>query len=82
MDILVNNAGRSQRASWETTDLSVDREMLELNVLGVLSLTKVVLPDMLANENGHIVNMSSIAGKMGKEGAYTISTVMIRRSGL
>jgi len=40
--------------------------MLDLNVLGVLSLTKQVLPHMLERKNGHIVNMSSVAGKLGK----------------
>lgn len=65
IDILVNNAGRSQRASFEKTELKVDREMLEINVLSVLSLTKAVLPHMLERKEGHIVNMSSVAGIMG-----------------
>jgi len=63
----VNNAGRSQRAAWEHTDLQVDRDMLELNVLSVLSLTKRVLPHMLDRGQGHIVNMSSVAGKIGMD---------------
>ncbi|KAJ8308827.1 hypothetical protein KUTeg_013701 [Tegillarca granosa] len=67
VDILVNNAGRSQRAEWISTSLEVDREMLELNVMGVLSLTKKVLPHMVKRKEGHIVNMSSVAGKFGKE---------------
>ncbi|KAL4237768.1 Dehydrogenase/reductase SDR member 7 [Mactra antiquata] len=69
IDILVNNAGRSQRAEWEKTSLKVDRDMLELNVLSVLSLTKLVLPNMIDRKEGHIVNMSSVAGKMGLPGA-------------
>ncbi|WAR18269.1 DHRS7-like protein [Mya arenaria] len=73
IDVLVNNAGRSQRAAWEKTDLQVDREMLEINVLSVLSLTKQVLPRMLDRGQGHIVNMSSVAGKVGAplSGSYT-----------
>ncbi|KAK3092638.1 hypothetical protein FSP39_005225 [Pinctada imbricata] len=73
VDILVNNAGRSQRAAWEKTDLLVDRDMLELNVIAVLSLTKTVLPSMLDRHDGHIVNMSSVAGKIGAplSGSYT-----------
>lgn len=66
IDVLVNNAGRSQRAEWEKTDLQVDRDMLEINVLSVLSLTKLVLPNMIVRKEGHIVNMSSVAGKLGK----------------
>ena len=64
----MNNAGKSQRAAWELTELSVDREMLELNVLSVLSLTKLILPHMLQRKEGHIANMSSAAGIIGKEG--------------
>ena len=48
------------------TDLDVDRQMFDLNVLSMLSLTKLVLPHMLERKQGHIVAMSSIAGKMGK----------------
>lgn len=64
IDILVNNAGRSQRALFEETSLDIDREVIELNVLGVLSLTKQVLPHMLERKEGHIAVMSSIAGKL------------------
>ncbi|XP_062589349.1 dehydrogenase/reductase SDR family member 7-like [Saccostrea cucullata] len=64
IDVLVNNAGRSQRALFEETSIETDREVLELNVLGVLSLTKQVLPHMLERKEGHIVVMSSIAGKL------------------
>nr|KAG5695186.1 hypothetical protein BaRGS_018308 [Batillaria attramentaria] len=47
--------------------------MLETNVLGVLSLTKCVLPHMMQRKAGHIVVMSSIAGKVGApfSGSYT-----------
>lgn len=61
----MNNAGRSQRAVWDETDLEVDRDMLNVNVLGVLSLTKAVLPHMINTSGGHIVVMSSVAGKVG-----------------
>nr|XP_022329120.1 dehydrogenase/reductase SDR family member 7-like [Crassostrea virginica] len=64
IDILVNNAGRSQRALFEETSVDLDREVLELNVLAVLSLTKQVLPHMLERKEGHIAVMSSIAGKL------------------
>lgn len=75
IDILINNGGRSQRALVETTDLDVDRAMLELNVLGTISLTKQVLPAMLARHQGQIVTVSSVAGKMPApvSGSYTMS---------
>ena len=65
INILVNNAGRSQRALWESTDLEVDRQMLNLNVIGQLSITKQVLPHMIKNKSGHIVITSSVAGRIG-----------------
>lgn len=73
IDVLVNNAGRSQRAAWANISLQVDREILETNVLGVLSLTKCVLPFMIKRKAGHIVVTSSVAGKLGApfSGSYT-----------
>ena len=65
IDILVNNAGRSQRGLAERTPLAVDRDMFELNVFGVISLTKAVLPAMLEAGRGVIVTTSSVAGKTG-----------------
>jgi dehydrogenase/reductase SDR family member 7 len=65
IDILVNNAGRSQRAWIADTELAVDREMIDLNVVGVVSLTKCVLPHMLERQSGHLVVTSSLASKMG-----------------
>jgi dehydrogenase/reductase SDR family protein 7 len=65
IDILINNAGRSQRAWIADTELAVDREMIELNVIGQVSLTKSVLPHMIERRSGHVVVTSSLAGKMG-----------------
>lgn len=65
VDVLVNNAGRSQRSLAEDTDLEVTRDMMELNVIGNISVTKAVLPGMLARRSGHIVVTSSVAGKVG-----------------
>ena len=61
----MNNAGRSQRAFVVDTELAVDREMIELNIIAPISLTKCVLPHMIACQRGHIVTTSSIAGKIG-----------------
>ncbi|KAK7493077.1 hypothetical protein BaRGS_00015598 [Batillaria attramentaria] len=68
IDILVNNAGRSQRALITNTSLDVDKEILEVNTLGPLSLTKAVLPHMIARQSGHIVVVSSMVGRIGVVG--------------
>ena len=48
IDMLINNAGTSQRSFCIDTDMQVYRQMLELNVLGQIALTKAVLPLMAA----------------------------------
>ncbi|XP_059159594.1 dehydrogenase/reductase SDR family member 7-like [Physella acuta] len=64
IDILVNNAGKSQRSPWIDVELMVDRELFEINVFGPVSLTQLVLPSMIQRKKGHIVAISSIAGKL------------------
>lgn len=65
IDILFNNGGLSQRSTVKDTPLEVDRRIMEINYFGNIALTKAVLPHMLKNRGGHIVVMSSIAGKFG-----------------
>ena len=60
----MNNAGRSQRANWEDIDLEVDKEMFDLNVFGVLSLSRIAVQYFLKQKSGHIVVTSSLAGVM------------------
>ena len=62
----MNNAGRSQSALVEKTSLEVDRALLDLNLVGTISLTKAVLPHMIERRKGQIVVVSSIVGKFGK----------------
>ena len=62
----MNNAGRAQRSLVEKTSLEVDRALLDLNVVGSISLTKAVLPHLIERHKGQIVVVSSILGKLGK----------------
>jgi dehydrogenase/reductase SDR family protein 7 len=48
------------------TEFKVDQELFQLNVLGTISLTKVVLPHMIERNAGHIVVVSSLTGKLGR----------------
>ena len=61
---MVNNGARSQRSLVEKTSLEVDRALLDLNVVGTISLTKAVLPHMIERHEGQIVVVSSILGKI------------------
>ncbi len=65
IDILVNNGGISQRSLTKDTPLEIDRKIMEINFFGTIALTKSVLPYMLKQKSGHIIAMSSIAGKFG-----------------
>ena len=65
VDILVNNAGRSQRALVKKTPLKVDRSLLDLNLVGTISLIKAILLHMIERHEGQIVVVSSVLGKYG-----------------
>ena len=65
IDLLINNGGISQRSNVAETDLSIDRKIMEVNFFGNVALSKAVLPHMIENKSGHIVVISSIAGKFG-----------------
>jgi NAD(P)-dependent dehydrogenase (short-subunit alcohol dehydrogenase family) len=62
VDVLVNNAGRSIRRAIESSyDRFHDFERtMQLNYFGCLRLTMGLLPTMIANKRGHIINISSI----------------------
>ena len=65
IDILINNGGQSQREEAIKTDEATERKLFEINYFSAVNLSKAVLPYMLKNKNGHIVAVSSIAGKFG-----------------
>ena len=65
IDFLYNIGGLSQRAEASETSLEVDRKIMEINYFGTIALTKAVLPFMQQQKSGHIIAISSIAGKFG-----------------
>jgi 3-hydroxy acid dehydrogenase / malonic semialdehyde reductase len=63
IEILINNAGLSRGLNKIQDGVLLDwEEMLDTNVKGLLYVTKEIIPLMLANKSGHIVNIGSIAG--------------------
>lgn len=62
-DILVNNAGIETLAHFETLPLDEIESVIATNVTALVSLTRVVTPGMIERGRGHIVNISSTAGK-------------------
>lgn len=65
IDILINNGGYSQRSEAIETPLEIDRQLMEVNYFSYVALTKAVLPYMKRQKSGHIIAISSIAGKFG-----------------
>lgn len=64
IDILVNNAGNAHGlASFDEANLEDLEAMIDINVKGLIYVAKAVIPFIKKSENGHIVNLSSIAGK-------------------
>ncbi len=75
IEILVNNAGHGHRAAVIDTDIEDFRRTIEVNYLGTVHATAQVLGGMLRRGEGHIVNLASIAGRIGApfEAAYSAS---------
>lgn len=65
IDILVNNAGVEFTAMYHELSEANILEVLGVNLEAPMMLTQAVLPDMLRRRSGHIVNISSLAGKTG-----------------
>jgi len=64
IDILINNAGLALgRDFFEDADLDDWETMMQTNVMGLLYVTRAVLPLMIPTGKGHIINMGSVAGK-------------------
>ncbi|RUO26031.1 short chain dehydrogenase [Aliidiomarina minuta] len=65
VDILINNAGISQRSLALETDFEVYRDLMEVNYFSVVALSKMLAPHLIQQGGGHIVTVSSVAGKVG-----------------
>ena len=66
IDLLVNNAGYNTHTLFKDHDLDDVEEMTRVNFLGVAFWIKAVLPVMRTQGRGWIVNLSSVAGKLGQ----------------
>lgn len=80
VDVLVNNAGLMLFSYWK--DVAVDdwSKMIDTNIHGYLNTIAAVLPNMLERKQGHILNMSSVAGHSVGEasGVYSATKFFIR----
>lgn len=63
--ILVNNAGEARASAFATTPLESWRHTLDVNLTGAFLCTQQVLPQMISNGHGRIINVASVAGLRG-----------------
>jgi NAD(P)-dependent dehydrogenase (short-subunit alcohol dehydrogenase family) len=68
LDVLVNNAGYGNVSPIEDTSLDDFRAQIETNLFGVIIMTKAVLPYFRERRGGHIIQVTSIAGRLGPAG--------------
>jgi NAD(P)-dependent dehydrogenase (short-subunit alcohol dehydrogenase family) len=79
LDVLVNNAGFGLAGAIEDTSADDMRRLLDTNVLGPLRMCQAVLPIMRRQRSGRIIQISSLAGRIGIpfQGAYCTSKFAI-----
>jgi len=65
VDVLINNAGLSSYALFADEDEAVTERIIQTNLLAPIALTKQVLPSLLAQGSGRIVNIGSVFGAIG-----------------
>jgi|SRR5689334_15486042 NADP-dependent 3-hydroxy acid dehydrogenase YdfG len=64
VDILINNAGLMPLSFFKNNKVEEWEQMIDVNIKGVLYCTSAVIPHMLDKKSGHIVNLSSVAGRI------------------
>ena len=73
LDVLINNAGIMPIGPFVSeTDVTAER-IIDINVHGVINGSKLALERFLPRDHGHLVNVASVAGKMGFPGGATYS---------
>ena len=64
-DVLINNAGVAYLTLFQTADDNKVRELFDINLMSAMNLTKEILPSMIRNQSGRIINISSMWGIAG-----------------
>ena len=74
IDILINNAGITGPTAtlWEY-DIEMWKKVVEINLMGTFHCCKAIVPNMIKNNYGRIVNVASVAGKDGNANASAYS---------
>jgi dehydrogenase/reductase SDR family protein 7 len=65
IDLLINNGGVSQRSLIADTKMEVYQELMDINYMGTVALTKALLPYFIERKKGHFAVVTSVMGKFG-----------------
>ena len=65
IDLLINNGGVSQRSLIADTKIEVYQELMNINYMGTVALTKALLPYFIERKKGHFAVVTSVMGKFG-----------------
>ena len=65
IDLLINNGGVSQRSLIAETNFDVYKELMDINYLGTVALSKALLPYFIKQKKGHFAVVTSVMGKFG-----------------
>jgi NAD(P)-dependent dehydrogenase (short-subunit alcohol dehydrogenase family) len=68
IDVVVNNAGYADLAAIEDVDSDAFRAQIDTNLLGVVNVTKAALPVLREQGGGHVIQVSSIGGRLATPG--------------
>jgi NAD(P)-dependent dehydrogenase (short-subunit alcohol dehydrogenase family) len=68
IDVVVNNAGYGMAGTVEETEEKKIRDIVEINLLATVNVTKAILPAMRQQRSGYFINISSVAGFAGAPG--------------
>ena len=83
IDILINNAGiTGPTASLGDYDVEMWNKIVEINLMGTFNCCKTIVPNMIKNNYGRIVNVASVAGKDGNANASAYSAAKAGAIGL
>lgn len=82
IDVLVNNAGFGMAGAVEEASAAEVRNLFETNVMGLLNVTRAVLPQMRSQRAGHVINVSSLGGYRAAAGFGVYSSTKFAVEGL
>lgn len=73
IDVLVNNAGWDKMVNFLDSDMDLWKKVIDINLYGALYMHHAVLPGMVKNGGGRVINISSDAGRVGSSGEAVYS---------